>query len=674
MKSTKDLLERLQSIDNEWIIYLTDTIATFRPLWVKEQSGIFLAQGRKVLLMSATLPKGDVLAELMGLDRNDIFEYEVPSVFPVEHRPIYVRPYGKMSHATWQDEVYKLIPPINKILDAHHDKKVLIHCHSNALRDMLYKLIDRRHQHRIMLHDTATRASALRTFTDTKQGKVMLSPSMESGIDVPDLSVIVIPRCLPTNVQAVTSDGPKIVDDLHLGDTVFALKPDGEMIETKIRAILRKPYSGDLIRAKSQSMDIPMTPDHRVLIKSVKQRYGNYMKLDYLQADDPRLFNTAYVIPTSGMWKGTPYIDNKFDLEPFIKPDDILVLHPNNRFARLRHMLRFPIKYDGNSRTWKFTYADVLKHGYTIEEIEHITDSTIRHKGAVAQFETPIKIDLNDMAELIGWYISEGCVYKGSESNFGICQSERVHPENHARIRALCDKIGVHASTYPQVTRVYSSLLRRAIHTLCPGRALDKRLYAKQLPLTALRRLLYAAIAGDGSRRSIDSYIYYTVSYGLACDISEIAIKCGYSPVIGSRKRKKGQAFSTRTAYTVCIHNTKHRSLKPYMRKVEQYDGDVWCITTDEGNFLACNDNKYFFTGNCLWPSLADPWVKKRADVWPEWYTWQTVANMTQAIGRAPRDETHHACSYILDSNFFMLWRKGGYMFPDYIKQAIQWP
>tara|TARA_R110000824_G_scaffold17485_6_gene70881 strand:- start:7893 stop:9719 length:1827 start_codon:yes stop_codon:yes gene_type:complete len=74
------------------------------------------------------------------------------------------------------------------------------------------------------------------------------------------------------------------------------------------------------------------------------------------------------------------------------------------------------------------------------------------------------------------------------------------------------------------------------------------------------------------------------------------------------------------------------------------------------------------------WPDLKDAWVRKRLEVWPEWYTSATIAHMVQCIGRAPRNDYTKARTYILDSNFSRLWKEGRDMFPDYVKEAFIWP
>lgn len=178
------------------IVYQYDDRVLFRPLWVRKDAYKLLSFWNRVLMMSATLPKADILCSLYGLSKLEFMQLEAPYAFPVAHRPVYVKPVARMNKDTWKIGVIKQAPYINRILDGYPNEKVLIHTHSGHLQAAIMELIADRHRHRLMWHDTATRAKAIDAFTKTKRPMVMLSPSMESGVDIPDLSVLILPKCL----------------------------------------------------------------------------------------------------------------------------------------------------------------------------------------------------------------------------------------------------------------------------------------------------------------------------------------------------------------------------------------------------------------------------------------------------------------------------------------------
>ena len=79
------------------------------------------------------------------------------------------------------------------------------------------------------------------------------------------------------------------------------------------------------------------------------------------------------------------------------------------------------------------------------------------------------------------------------------------------------------------------------------------------------------------------------------------------------------------------------------------------------------------FTIICKVPyaSLADPWVKKRMDLSPKWYSDYTCMSLIQMTGRSVRTETDFAVSYILDSDFKWFFSKNKNKFPKHWKELI---
>lgn len=73
-----------------------------------------------------------------------------------------------------------------------------------------------------------------------------------------------------------------------------------------------------------------------------------------------------------------------------------------------------------------------------------------------------------------------------------------------------------------------------------------------------------------------------------------------------------------------------------------------------------------------VFPSLADGLVKRQKEHNNKWYTWQCVKTVVQQSGRICRTPTDYGITYILDSNFIMLYYGPGKdMFPKYFKEAV---
>jgi len=69
--------------------------------------------------------------------------------------------------------------------------------------------------------------------------------------------------------------------------------------------------------------------------------------------------------------------------------------------------------------------------------------------------------------------------------------------------------------------------------------------------------------------------------------------------------------------------------------------------------------------------SLVDPQVKRRLEVDPEWYQWQTVLKVIQAYGRLVRSKRDWGYTIMLDRNFLTLYDRCSDMFFDWFKEAI---
>lgn len=74
------------------------------------------------------------------------------------------------------------------------------------------------------------------------------------------------------------------------------------------------------------------------------------------------------------------------------------------------------------------------------------------------------------------------------------------------------------------------------------------------------------------------------------------------------------------------------------------------------------------------YPYLGDQQVAAMKDRDPNWYAMQTAMTIIQACGRIVRDEEDHGVTYVLDSDFNMLWDRHRHFFPPWFQKAMVWP
>ncbi len=158
----------------------------WKPVYVSGLAEKYLwRHGERFLLMSATILEPTTFARNLGIPDGEWEFIDLPSTFPKENRPIYYIPCANMTHKTAQDEWPKVVEAVDAILDKHPDKKTLVHTVSYSLTR--YIAGNTRHGDRVIIYDGARdRAAALERFRASSEPLVMLAPSMERGVDLPD--------------------------------------------------------------------------------------------------------------------------------------------------------------------------------------------------------------------------------------------------------------------------------------------------------------------------------------------------------------------------------------------------------------------------------------------------------------------------------------------------------
>lgn len=147
--------------------------------------------GKKWLVMSATLISSDEMSDSLGLP----FDYAtvvVPSTFPVKNRPIILAPVANVTYKELKEgtAIDDLAYAVQTILLKHPKDRVLVHTVSYDLTSRLsYQLRSGHYQVRgrdiITYEDSRDRNAALERYKRTPSA-VLIAPSMERGVDLPD--------------------------------------------------------------------------------------------------------------------------------------------------------------------------------------------------------------------------------------------------------------------------------------------------------------------------------------------------------------------------------------------------------------------------------------------------------------------------------------------------------
>jgi len=218
----------VREVSDDWVFYeeenAKDRTWVFKPTLVSPYAEKYIwRHSPRFLGMSATILESKVVAGNLGLDalsprildREDAMRQAavdlgyldplepVPSweyakldcPFPKENRPIYFSPVANLTRAKMERELPKLLNEVLDIVMKHPQEKILIHATSYAIRDYLmepflqqpfYYEIYQAFKDRVITHTQANRAEMLELFKTSIEPLVMISPSFDRGVDLPD--------------------------------------------------------------------------------------------------------------------------------------------------------------------------------------------------------------------------------------------------------------------------------------------------------------------------------------------------------------------------------------------------------------------------------------------------------------------------------------------------------
>ena len=155
----------------------------FKPISVEKYAqSVLFAEAKKVLLMSATIIDKDVFAESLGI--TDYEFIDIPSPFGVNQKPILYFPVGKMSINEIDNTLPKLGEMIKQILEIHKKEKGVIHTHSFKILNFLKNFLP--NHPRLLIQENNGSQAILEAHKATLEPTVLVSPSMDEGVDLKD--------------------------------------------------------------------------------------------------------------------------------------------------------------------------------------------------------------------------------------------------------------------------------------------------------------------------------------------------------------------------------------------------------------------------------------------------------------------------------------------------------
>lgn len=191
----ENTIERISKLRNDmwddpenWVWLREDRSVTFKPVTVAKYSGYLFDHVDKKLLMSATILDDEKLKEYLGITDDVKFLRLNKSTFPVENRPFIYSFVGKATFKTMDTYLPNLVEAIdNKFIPKKLENKGVIHCHTNRIAKYI---LENSKFKDIMVTNTGrtdmAREDIFQEFFDAEPPCVMVSPSMNLGVDLHD--------------------------------------------------------------------------------------------------------------------------------------------------------------------------------------------------------------------------------------------------------------------------------------------------------------------------------------------------------------------------------------------------------------------------------------------------------------------------------------------------------
>jgi Rad3-related DNA helicase len=158
-------------------------IIEFKPLKIDNYAKNTLFKYADVcIFMSATILDYKFFSKCLGIGEDEIYAIRRKSPFDMKRNPVESFDGINMSHRTISKDAPKTIGIIRDILNKHKGEKGMIHTVSGTCKDYLINCLD---EPRLIEHNTQNRTEQLEKFKDSADPLVLISPSMNEGVDLP---------------------------------------------------------------------------------------------------------------------------------------------------------------------------------------------------------------------------------------------------------------------------------------------------------------------------------------------------------------------------------------------------------------------------------------------------------------------------------------------------------
>lgn len=142
--------------------------------------------GQRILMMSATILNAGIMCKALGISVNDVAFYRIGSSFPVENRPIFIRPVAKATGgaAGMREWGPKLADAVDKIAAAYPQERGIVHTHNFAISELFMERCASKGRF-LFQRNFESKEEMLAKHADTPNA-IIVAPAMHEGLDLRD--------------------------------------------------------------------------------------------------------------------------------------------------------------------------------------------------------------------------------------------------------------------------------------------------------------------------------------------------------------------------------------------------------------------------------------------------------------------------------------------------------
>ena len=375
--------------------------------------------------------------------------------------------------------------------------------------------------------------------------------------------------CYDEQTRALTKDGFKHYWEVAPGECVLTVNPETGLIEEKpVEKVIVQDYSGEMIRFKSNRVDLLVTPNHRMFFSTP----GNPNTIQVDTAEAVSKLSRAWV--PRGHWEG--------DANPFVTLPGLGELPANDVFYLAGVFLG-----DGFLATQQQTRPN--KTGSARE------DYLKAARGKDGRFFNPGKIGSQDTT---------------TSTCHRIFFDVPTADKGRKRLEETLCRLGIRWSAHKGQAGehiYFSSETWTSFFQQFGAGAKCKHIPAWMLEYdtTALQSLFDGLVDSDGSYRPGGNLPCFTTSSrALVEGICEIGFKLGYLPRFSVRSNqenpmKDGRVLTASCPAYIVYFRQENVGLHKGVAYREEYQGKIWCLRVrDNKNFIVERGGRLAFCGN----------------------------------------------------------------------------